>query len=113
MIQNVSLIYETLKKGGMDFFLPHLVYKLYKCQQNNEESLCKITIIQRRGRHGTQKTSGHNLKAKSRQGKMLGSQESNPSINGEAPEGGLQQKRSLQRKLGNRDLGAGGINTIL
>lgn len=82
---------------------------------NNEELLCKITIIQRRGRYGTQKNSGHNLKAKSRPGlgKMLGSQGSNPSINGEAPEGGLPQKRSLERKLGNRDLGAGGINTIL
>lgn len=118
MIQNVSLIYKSLKKVEMDFFSPTWSIS---CTNANRADLeqWKITV-QNNNNPEKRKTwdpekqqTQPESKIKPGLGKMLGSQRSDPSINSEAQEGRLPQKKSLERKLGNRDLEAGDINTIL
>lgn len=71
---------------------------------NTEELLCKTTITQKRGRHGTQKNSRHDLGEKSRPGlgKMPGSQRSNLSTKeeGETLVAVFPEKRPLERMPG-------------
>lgn len=118
MIQNVSSICKSFKKGEWDVFSAPL--GLYIVQMpmeqiwNNEELLYKITIIQKRGRHGTQRNSGHSLGEKSWPGsrKMRAWQPGEQPIHREHGEGsrtGFSKKGPLEGMCGKQQFGAAGV----